>query len=105
MDEVSINELDLPWESTGSYQEGTQWKFLRRDSEGKPKAALLKLPPAFEMDAHSHVHAEHHYVLEGQYASQGRLFPAGSYRMIPAHANHGPFRSDSGALILVVWEG
>ena len=105
MDEVAINESDLPWERAHSYSEGTEWKIFRRGLEGVPKAALLKLPPSFEMDAHAHVYAEHHYVLEGQYESQGRSFPAGCYRMIPAHANHGPFQSTNGALVLVVWEG
>ena len=105
MDEVTINEADLPWEPAESYREGTQWKVMRRSPEGEPKAALFKLPPAFEMDEHAHVHAEHHYVLEGQYESQGKPFPAGSYRMIPAHANHGPFRSAGGALVFVIWEG
>ena len=105
MDEITINEVNLPWEPAAGYQEGTEWKLLRRGSEGEPKAALLKLLPAFEMHAHAHVHTEHHYVLEGQYESRGRLFPAGSYRVIPAHANHGPFQSVNGALVLVVWEG
>ena len=104
MNEVSINESDLSWEPAGGYHEGTEWKVLRRGPEGEPKAVLLKLPPALEMDAHAHVHAEHHYVLEGQYESQGKPFPVGSYRMIPAHANHGPFQSANGALVLVVWE-
>jgi anti-sigma factor ChrR (cupin superfamily) len=105
MDEVSINQSDLPWEPAGGYHEGTQWKVLRRSPEGEPKAALLELPPAFEMDAHAHVHAEHHYVLEGQYESREERFPAGSYRLIPRHMNHGPFQSVNGALVLVVWEG
>ena len=105
MDEVTVNESELPWEPADGYHEGTQWKILCRSSEGEPKAALLKLPPTFEMDAHAHVYAEQHYVLEGQYESRGKLFPPGSYRMIPAHANHGPFRSANGALVLVVWEG
>lgn len=104
MDEVSIRESDLPWEPAGTYHEGTRWKVLRRGPKGEPKAALLKLPPAFVMDAHAHVHAEHQYVLEGQYESQGTVFPAGTYRMIPAQANHGPFRSADGALVLVIWE-
>lgn len=104
MDEVAINESDLPWERAVSYQEGTRWKVLRRSSEEEPKAALLKLPPAFEMDAHAHVYNEQHYVLQGQYESQGKRFRTGSYRMIPRHMNHGPFRSAHGALVLVVWE-
>jgi quercetin dioxygenase-like cupin family protein len=105
MTELTINESDVPWDPAGDYHEGTEWKVLHRGPEDKLRAILLKLPPAFKMDAHAHVHTEHHYVLEGQYESQGRSFPAGSYRIIPAHANHGPFESASGAIILVIWEG
>jgi anti-sigma factor ChrR (cupin superfamily) len=105
MGEVAVNESDLRWEQASSYHEGTRWKVLRRGPDGEPKAALVKLPPAFEMDEHSHVYAEHHYVLEGQYESKGRRFLTGSYRMIPRHTNHGPFVSANGALVLVVWEG
>ena len=105
MGEVAVSQSDLPWEPARSYPAGTDWKVLRRGSEGEPKAALLKLPPSFEMDSHAHVYAEHHYVLEGQYESRGKRFPEGSYRMIPQHTNHGPFASANGTLILVVWEG
>ena len=104
MDEIAISQSDLPWERAHSYHEGTEWKVLHRNSEGEPKVALIKLPPSFEMDAHAHVYAEHHYVLEGQYESRRKRFPAGSYRMIPQHTNHGPFQSANGALVLVVWE-
>jgi quercetin dioxygenase-like cupin family protein len=64
---------------------------------------LLKLPPGFEMQSHSHLFVEHHYVLEGEYESQGKRFPAGSYRVIPRQADHGPFRSADGATVLVLW--
>ena len=66
--------------------------------------ALLKLEPGFEMDAHSHSHAENHYVLEGMYETEGRECPSGCYLMVPKHKEHGPFRSQDGALLLVVWE-
>jgi anti-sigma factor ChrR (cupin superfamily) len=105
MDETTIHPADLAWEPAANYREGTRWKILRRGAEGEAKTVLLRLPSSFEMEAHSHVHAEHHYVLEGQYESEGRSFPAGSYRRIPAHANHGPFHSAHGALVLVIWEG
>jgi anti-sigma factor ChrR (cupin superfamily) len=104
MEEVAVNASDLEWESVAGYPPGISRKVLNRGHEGEPRTALLKLDPGFEMDAHAHVHLEHHYVLEGEYESRGKSYPAGSYRMIPRHANHGPFRSTRGALILVLWE-
>ena len=38
------------------------------------------------------------------YDEQGREYPAGTYRLIPKHKEHGPFGSHSGALVLVLWE-
>lgn len=104
MKEISINPTDLTWEKAENYPEGTMLKMLRRSSHGNPLTALLKLPPGFVMDDHSHVYAEHHYVLEGEYQVKDERFNAGHYRMIPEHADHGPFRSETGAVVLVIWE-
>ncbi len=104
MAETSINSTDLSWEQAENYPDGTMCKILRKDSSGKPLTMLLKLPPGFSMDEHSHVVAEHHYVLEGEYEVKGKIFRVGHYHLISKHTNHGPFRSPTGALLLVIWE-
>ena len=104
MNEASINQADLSWEKAESYPNGTMVKTLRWSSSGNAQTILLKLPPGFEMADHSHISAEHHYILEGEYEVKGEPFHAGHYRMISEHANHGPFRSKTGAVVLVMWE-
>jgi anti-sigma factor ChrR (cupin superfamily) len=104
MREVIAKTFEVEWDTAASYPAGTQWKVLRRGSHGEPKTILLKLAPGFEMASHSHVHVEHHYVLSGEYESQGERFLPATYRVIPKHMNHGPFRSATGAELLVVWE-
>lgn len=104
MEEISVRESDLSWEPAEGFSVGTVWKVLRRDSENQPLTVLLKLPPGFERKEHSHVFVEHHYILEGEYESMGKRYRAGSYRMIPKHSDHGPFRSETGAMLLVIWE-
>ena len=104
MEEVAVNASEIAWEAGGGHPPGISRKVLSRNREGEPRTALLKLEAGFEMNAHSHVHVEQHYVIEGEYESQGKRYPAGSYRMIPGHANHGPFRSNNGALVFVIWE-
>jgi quercetin dioxygenase-like cupin family protein len=104
MNEVAVHDTILEWEDMAGYAPGTQRKVLRRGEAEQPLTILLKLPPGFEMDRHTHVYNEHHYVLEGEYESLGKSYPAGSYRMIPRHTDHGPFRSENGAVVLVVWE-
>ncbi|MBI3950179.1 MAG: cupin domain-containing protein [Acidobacteria bacterium] len=86
------------------YAEGTKRKFLRRGLEGQATTFLLKLPPGFAMGSHSHVTVEHHYVLEGEYEAGGQCFPVGTYRLIPKEAQHGPFYSTTGAVVLVICE-
>ena len=104
MKEVITKTSEVAWEVATGYPAGTHWKVLRCGNEGEPKAVLLKLAPGFDMPAHSHVYAEHHYVISGGYDSQGEQFPAGTYRLIPKHVDHGPFRSSQGAELFVMWE-
>ena len=104
MTETSINTADLSWEQAQDYPDGTIRKTLRTDSSGNPSTMLLKLPPGFSMDEHSHIRAEHHYLLEGEYEVSGKIFRAGHYHLVSKHTKHGPFRSANGALLLVIWE-
>lgn len=98
-----INLFDeLNWIAADDYPDGTLKKILR--DENSTKIILLKLPKRFKMAAHSHVTTEQHIVLKGAYTSAGETYFSGSYRIIPAHTNHGPFESKTGALILVIWD-
>jgi hypothetical protein len=56
------------------------------------------------MEGHSHTTLEQHFVLEGMYESEGKTYKAGTYRLIPRHKTHGPFKSSTGAVILVIWD-
>jgi len=76
---------------------------LLRDENGA-KTVLLKLPKGFYMAPHSHITSEQNFVLEGEYFSNGKSFPAGSYQIFSHGDEHGPFESKKGALILVVWD-
>ena len=104
MEELAVLASDLPWEQKKDSPPGLRRKILRLGPDGRPRAALVRMEAGVDIGAHTHEHAENHYVLEGLYESQGREYPAGSYRFIPKHTHHGPFRSHGGALVLVVWE-
>ena len=56
------------------------------------------------MEGHSHTTMEQHIVLKGEYESEGKVYKAGTYRLIPKHKTHGPFKSSQGAVILVIWD-
>ncbi|MCK9326626.1 MAG: cupin domain-containing protein [Bacteroidales bacterium] len=83
------------------YGSGAKKKTLR-DENGK-KTILLKLPENFYMADHTHVNTEQHFILKGEYKSEGKLYHAGDYQIFNSHENHGPLESEKGALVLVVW--
>ena len=103
MKTVSINVNDLEWTKATEYPGGTKEKVLAVGGSIAPRTVMLKLPPGWKMDGHSHRFTELHYVMEGQIESQGQKYPAGTFRVIPKAVEHGPFGSETGAIVLVVW--
>ncbi len=93
---------DQNWEDADEYYDGTKRKLLR--DENGAKTVLLKFPAGFKIAPHSHITTEQHFVLEGEYDSNGQSFIAGSYQIFYPHEEHGPFESKNGALILVIWD-
>ena len=102
MDGKCVNCNQLDWEDAITYPDGTKRKVLRK--EANPITILLRMPPGFQMDAHCHTTTEQHFVLEGEYVSEGEKCGPGSYRLVPAGATHGPFASEEGAVVLVVYD-
>lgn len=103
MNDFSVNYQKLDWKDANSYPVGSKIKILREDDSGA-KTILLKLPPNFYMEKHSHMTTEQHFILEGEYESGDELYRPGTYQLIPKHITHGPFKSKNGAVILVIWD-
>ena len=104
MEEITINYQKMKWTDAPGYPEGSKIKILREGGPGEVKTFLRKLRKGFKMEGHSHTTLEQHFVLEGEYESEGKVYKAGTYRLIPKHKTHGPFKSSAGAVILVVWD-
>jgi len=104
MEETTINYKKMKWTDAPGYPEGSKIKILREGGPGEGKTFLLKIKRGFRMEGHSHTTLEQHFVLEGEYESEGKIYKAGTYRLIPKHATHGPFKSSKGAVILVIWD-
>ena len=103
MNPISLNINDLKWQPASGYAPGVEEKVLSVGGTIAPRVIMLKIPPAWKMEGHSHRFTELHYVLEGQIESQGKKYPAGTFRVIPKATEHGPFSSETGALVLVIW--
>ena len=56
---------ELHWENADEYYEGTLRKVLRQ--EDGCRTVLLKLPAGFSMSPHSHITAEQHFILDGEF--------------------------------------
>jgi len=103
-EEVMLNTSDMAWQEAEGYPPGTGIKVLRKGSRTHGLTILLKLPANWSFGKHCHTAVEQHYVLEGEYESQGQVFPQGSYQLILKDTNHGPFTTKSGAIVLVMWD-
>jgi anti-sigma factor ChrR (cupin superfamily) len=102
MDETIINSHKMEWQDAGGgYPAGTKMKLLHDDDDGR--TAIIQLPEGFVMQAHSHIKNEQHYVLKGQYEIGKTVYSQGTYQFIHPSITHGPFTSQTGAEILVVW--
>jgi len=104
MEKIAINYEKMKWTDAAGYPEGSKVKTLRKGSPGEGKTFLRKIKKGFKMEGHSHTTVEQHFVLEGEYESEGKIYRAGTYRLIPKHETHGPFTSSKGAVILVIWD-
>ena len=70
--ETPINLFDdSGWEDAQEYPAGTKTRILR--AEQGMKTVLLKLPEGFYMKSHTHITAEQHIILKGEYISEGKI--------------------------------
>jgi anti-sigma factor ChrR (cupin superfamily) len=104
MEEIAINYEEMKWTDAPGYPEGSKIKILREGRSGEGKTFLREISRGFKMEGHSHTTVEQHFILQGEYESEGKIYKAGSYRLIPKHETHGPFTSSEGAVILVIWD-
>jgi quercetin dioxygenase-like cupin family protein len=103
MDAVNVKADDIEWQPAAGYPSGAEEKVLSAGGPSAPRTILLKMPPGWSMGIHSHRFTESHYVLQGEYESQGEVCPAGTYRVIPKEIKHGPFSTEKGATVLITW--
>ena len=103
MNSIDVNANDIEWKVASGYPPGAKEKILNAGSEMAPRSIMLKLPPGWSMDNHSHRHTELHYIMEGGYESGDEIYTSGTFRIIPKNVEHGPFTTKEGATILVIW--
>jgi anti-sigma factor ChrR (cupin superfamily) len=103
MNPICIKTDDAKWQPAKGYGMGAEEKVLNEGDSVAPRTILLKIPPGWSMESHSHLNTELHYILEGEYESQGEKFPAGTFCVIPKEIRHGSYSTKNGATILITW--
>ena len=95
------------WERLNQSGPGVYQKILTRDPEVGNYTRLLRYEAGANMLSDgilTHDHWEEVWIIEGSLtdATLGKTFPAGSYACRPPGMKHGPYKSQTGALMFEV---
>jgi anti-sigma factor ChrR (cupin superfamily) len=104
MEEVICRTVDMKWGELREFPGRAEVKVLRDESLSDAKTLLVRIPPGGEINPHSHRGIVQHYVLEGQYHTNGQVFGPGSYRLMPAQYDVSPMTTESGVTILMMYD-
>jgi quercetin dioxygenase-like cupin family protein len=104
METKTIYVPELNWEATTDFPGEAEAKTLRDEAARKAKTTLVRLHPGGRATPHTHVATVQHYILEGEYESEGKIYGAGTYRLLPAHADVGEITTQNGASVLMIYD-
>lgn len=95
---------EMSWEKLTEFPGEGEVKRLRDQEPGKGKTILVRLHAGAQINPHSHTGAVQHYILEGEYETEGKVYGAGTYRLFPAHADVPDISTQNGVTVLMVYD-
>lgn len=96
---VVVESTALPWLSTP--MPGVERRMLERDGGEVARAtSIVRYAPAAHFSAHAHALGEEIIVLEGEFADEHGVYPAGTYLKNPPGSSHSPY-TQSGCVLFV----
>ncbi len=104
MQEVIHHCAYMGWGELRDFPGPADVKMLREEPHSGAKTMLVRIPPDGQIIPHCHRGVVQHYVLEGQYETEGKLFGAGSYRLMPEHYDVAPITTKHGVTILMIFD-
>jgi len=104
MEPKTAHTAEVPWEELSEFPGKGQVKVLRDEGGSNAKTLLIELGAGDEITPHTHVAAVQHYILTGEYESEGKTYGAGTYRLFPGHANLASISTQHGATILLIYD-
>ena len=104
METKTVPTTEVAWEPLTAFPGEGRVKVLRDEGGAKARTLLIRIEAGGEIIAHAHEAAVQHYILEGQYESEGQTYHAGTYRLLPGHENVAPISTQTGTTILMIYD-
>jgi len=102
MDEMILYTPDLTGEVSELFPGNSEIVVLREDHAGT--TLLVRFPAGGNAEEHQHFGRVQHFVVSGEYESDGRTFRAGTYRLLPEGAHVASMTSRDGAVVLIMYD-
>jgi hypothetical protein len=94
----------MVWRELGEFPGKGEVAVLREEGKGGAKTMIVRIPAGGQIIPHSHVGVVQHYVLEGEYETQGKTLGRGAYRFLPKHADVSTIFTKAGVTILMIYD-
>jgi len=104
MEPKTVYTPEVAWEELTEFPGKGQVKVLRDEGGSNAKTLLIRLDAGGEITPHTHVAAVQHYILSGECESEGNIYGAGTYRLIPGRTNVPAISTQHGATILLIYD-
>ena len=104
MEATTIHTAEVAWQELTGFPGKGEVKILRDEGGSSARTMIIRIHPGSEITPHAHQAPVQHYVLDGEYESEGSIYAAGTYRLLPGHANVAPIATQNGATILFIYD-
>ena len=95
---------EMEWRELTAFPGKGQIKMLRDEGPNRAKSMLIRLHAGGVITPHAHITTVQHYILEGEYESEGQIYGAGSYRLLLGHANVASISTENGCTLLMIYD-
>jgi len=95
---------EIPWETLTEFPGAGEIKRLRDEGPRKGMTIMVRLHAKGHITPHTHTASVQHFVLEGEYESENKVYGAGTYRLLPAEADVADISTQNGTTILMIYD-
>ena len=97
-EKIVVQTTELPWQPSDA--PGVERRMLWRDDASGLATSVVRYAPGASYPGHTHSGGEEILVLEGTFADEHGVYPAGTYLRNPPGSAHHPYSPD-GCLLFV----